>query len=251
MYIHYPFNWLTLGTASNSSQSNALMIHTLTPLHTHTHTEAPDTERPCRGNLPLNFCRALSAQSFQLSIQLSVLAQKASCESKFAALSLVGEKYLWHLQWHAGDNPPCDCRTNWGSAALKTGEHGGGHGGNVQSRGGPFGSLPFQPLQPMVHLPFRAPALSFSAHSCRASTGRKLYYGWVNLLINIQPLDPAFPRWPIKNYNWQRAQAWQQVAVGPRAGGCDRRCGSCLGPNKSCGLSLLFDSALQKDKCKP
>lgn len=40
--------------------------------------------------------------------------------------------------------------------------------------------------------------LSFSARSCRASTGRKLYYGWVNLLINIQPLDPAFPRWPIK-----------------------------------------------------
>lgn len=51
---------------------------------------------------------------------------------------------------------------------------------------------------------FRTYALSFSAHSCRASTGRKLYYGWVNLLINIQPLDPAFPRWPIKNYNWQR-----------------------------------------------
>lgn len=57
--------------------------------------------------------------------------------------------------------------------------------------------------------------LSFSAHSCRASTGRKMYYGWVNLLINIQPLDPAFPRWPIKNYNWQRAKARQQVAVGP------------------------------------
>lgn len=42
-----------------------------------------------------------------------------------------------------------------------------------------------------------------------------MYYGWVNLLINIQPLDPAFPRWPIKNYNWQRAKAQQQVAVGP------------------------------------
>lgn len=114
-------------------------------------------------------------------------------------------KYLWHLHWHAGDNPPCDCRTNWGSAALQTGERGEGHRGNVQSRASPFGSLPFQPLQPMVHLSFRALALSFSAHSCRASTGRKLYYGWVNLLINIQPLDPAFPRWPIKNYNWQRA----------------------------------------------
>lgn len=75
--------------------------------------------------------------------------------------------------------------------------------------------------------------LSFSAHSCWASTGRKMYYGWVNLLINIQPLDPAFPRWPIKNYNWQRAKARQQVAVGPTAGGCDRRCGSWLGLNES------------------
>ncbi|KAJ8394549.1 hypothetical protein AAFF_G00045590 [Aldrovandia affinis] len=31
----------------------------------------------------------------------------------------------------------------------------------------------------------------------------KVYYGWVNSLINIQPLDRAFPRWPIKNSNWQ------------------------------------------------
>lgn len=55
----------------------------------------------------------------------------------------------------------------------------------------------------------------------------KLYYGWVNLLINIQPLDPAFPRWPIKNYNWQRVA----LAAGcrrPRARGCDRRRGPCF-----------------------
>lgn len=62
------------------------MIHT----HTWAHTTAPHTERPCRSNLPLNFCRALSVQSLQLSIQLSVLARKASHNSEFAALSLVG-----------------------------------------------------------------------------------------------------------------------------------------------------------------
>lgn len=56
----------------------------------HTHArKVLCTERPCRSNLPLNFCRALSLQSLQLSIQLSVLARKASFNSEFAALSLV------------------------------------------------------------------------------------------------------------------------------------------------------------------
>ncbi|KAJ8012837.1 hypothetical protein DPEC_G00047020 [Dallia pectoralis] len=51
----------------------------------------------------------------------------------------------------------------------------------------------------------------------------ELYYGWVNLLINIQPLDPASPRWPIKKYNWQSI-ALAAGCRGPRARGCDRRC---------------------------
>lgn len=113
-------------------------------------------------------------------------------------------QYLWHQHWHAADNPPCDCQTNWGSALLQTGECGEGHGGNVQSGAGPFGSLPFLAPPARGSSLYCTLAFFFSAHSCWASTGRELYYGWVNLLINIQPLDPAFPRWPIKNYNWQR-----------------------------------------------
>ncbi|KAJ8350227.1 hypothetical protein SKAU_G00253570 [Synaphobranchus kaupii] len=49
----------------------------------------------------------------------------------------------------------------------------------------------------------------------------KVYYGWVNSLINIQPLDRASPRWPIKNSNWQSI-AKAASCRGARAGGCDR-----------------------------
>lgn len=65
----------------------------------------------------------------------------------------------------------------------------------------------------------------------------ELYYGWVNLLINIQPLDPAFPRWPIKTYNWQSV-ALAAGCRGPRARGCDRRCGLCFA-KEALSLTLI------------
>lgn len=234
MYIHYPSNWLTLGTDSSSSQSNVLMTHSCTHTHTHMHAQQPFTQEDLAGaDSPLNFCGRLS----ELSAHPSSLATKANSASRSAgratcAICTDTPAIILHVivRQIGGQR-----QRRQGSVARDTEEmfnHRAAHSG-----GSPFSlsSLWFISLS----------VLSFSAHSCRASTGRKMYYGWVNLLINIQPLDPAFPRWPIKNYNWQRAKARQQVAVGPRAGGCDRRCGSWLGLNKSRGLST------QKDKSNP
>lgn len=62
------------------------MIHT----HTHAHTQQFSTQKDlAEVTSPLNFCKTLFLQSLQLSIQLSVLARKASLKSEFEALSLV------------------------------------------------------------------------------------------------------------------------------------------------------------------
>lgn len=229
MYIHYPFNWLTLGSDSSSSQSNALMTHSCT----HTHTRGSPSHRKTlqEQTSPKLLQNAHPAQLSSLATKAnlgSYSAGRATCAICTDTLVIILHLTVAQI---GGQR-----RRRQGSTAWDTEEmfnHRPAHSG-----GSPFSlsSLGFISLS----------VLSFSAHSCRASTGRKMYYGWVNLLINIQPLDPAFPRWPIKNYNWQRAKARQQVAVGPRAGGCDRRCGSWLGLNKSRGLALLVNPEGQK-----
>lgn len=204
MYIHYPFNWLTLGTDSSSSQSNALMTH----LCPHTRMCAhgsPSHRKPLQERGRGRGGPELLQNAH--SVQLSSLATKANSALNSAgpATCAICNETLPIIVHVIVAQIGGQRQRRLGSMARDTEEmfnHRPAHSG-----GSPFSlsSLRFISLS----------VLSFSAHSCRASTGRKMYYGWVNLLINIQPLDPAFPRWPIKNYNWQRAKARQQVAVGP------------------------------------
>lgn len=174
-------------------------------MHIHEHTYIHTLpERPCWSNLLLNFYRALSLQSyssFQYSCQFwakkKALTVNLQLCPQWEQVPVTSALTCWRLSsmWLSdklGVSSVAD-RGAWQGTQRK-----------CSITGQPIREPPFSASPAYGSSLFRTHALSFSAHSCRASTGRKLYYGWVNLLINIQPLDPAFPRWPIKNYNWQR-----------------------------------------------
>lgn len=80
--------------------------------------------------------------------------------------------------------------------------------------------------------------------------GNCIMAGLIYWLISSHQIQLS-PDGQLKTTTGSAHRPWQQVTVGPRAGGCDRRCWSLLGRNKSCRLSLLFDSVHQKDKRKP
>lgn len=94
---------------------------------------------------------------------------------------------------------------------------GGGVGGTEEM----FNGVVARVLTPCSGPPHAVPLSSLP--TAAGSPLGDVYYGWVNLLINIQPLDHAFPRWPIKTSNWQSSSG-AAGCRGARAGGCDRRC---------------------------
>lgn len=155
LYIHQPFNWLTLGTASNSRHT--LMIHTHMNAHIkHTHTNAQSglfcRGRSCEGRPPPtpppNFGQTLSLHPLRSSVQLSVL----SCDSEFAALSLASastcdistdmRQIILHVIVRQIGGQLC-CRQ--GSVARDTEEM-------FNQEPAHSGASLFQLLQPVVHL---------------------------------------------------------------------------------------------------